>query len=180
MNNACNNEVLSQLEREIPRLRRYARFLTRDYNRADDLVQDCLLRAIENIDKWKPGTNLRSWLFVVQKNIFRNDLQRAKKESSWEPSNNNEQLVVPASQEARLVLLEVRDAFFQLSDEHREILLLVAIEGMKYGEAALILDIPVGTVRSRLCRARLALNKLIEIREDSEELPVDRLKQVSG
>lgn len=154
------DDPLSLLEDEIPRLRRYARYLTRDVVYADDLVQECLVRAVANIDSWQPGTNLRAWLLVILKNAFRNDLRRKKREQTvstdlpdgFGPS-------VAAGQEARMALLEVRDAFLDLSEEHREILLLVAVEGLQYEEAAIILDVPIGTVRSRLARARQALRQ---------------------
>lgn len=154
------DDPLSLLEDEIPRLRRYARYLTRDAVYADDLVQECLVRAVANIDSWQPGTNLRAWLLVILKNAFRNDLRRKKREQTvstdlpdgFGPS-------VAAGQEARMALLEVRDAFLDLSEEHREILLLVAVEGLQYEEAAIILDVPIGTVRSRLARARQALRQ---------------------
>ena len=72
-------EILKEIEAEIPRLRRFARYLTNNSEIADDLVQDALLRAIENLDKWQLGTNLRAWLFVILKNVFRNDLRRSKR-----------------------------------------------------------------------------------------------------
>ncbi len=161
MNEQDRSVVLGNIETEIPRLRRYARYLVRDIECADDLVQDCLVRAIEHIDQWKPGTNLRAWMFVILKNVFLNELQRSKRETpnEW---RHDEEFIVPAAQEARLTLLEIQDAFFKLSDEHREILLLIAIEGLKYEEASLVLEIPVGTIRSRLSRARRALSNLIE------------------
>ncbi len=154
--------ALNGIEDEIPRLRRFARYLTRDPDYADDLVQECLIRAVEKIDSWQPGTNLRAWLLVILKNVFRNDLRKKGREVSFSPQEDSDLTVaVPAAQDARMALLEVRDAFLKLSEEHREILLLVAIEGLKYEEAAVVLDVPVGTVRSRLSRARLALRDLL-------------------
>lgn len=156
------SDVLDQLEQEIPRLRRYARYLARDVDYADDLVQECLVRAIARIDSWEPGTNLRAWLLVILKNVFRNDWRRTKRETAAKadlPIHFDSSVV--ASQDATMALLEVRDAFLELSDEHREILLLVAVEGLQYEEAAIVLDVKVGTVRSRLSRARLALREAI-------------------
>ena len=156
------DETISHIEDEIPRLRRFARYLVRDIDYADDLVQECLLRAIKNIDSFEPGTNLRAWLLVILKNVFRNDLRKSGREVAYDPQDDNDLTVaVPAAQDARMALLEVREAFLKLSEEHREILLLVAIEGLKYEEASVVLDVAVGTVRSRLSRARLALRDLI-------------------
>lgn len=152
--------TLDEMVKEIPRLRRFARYLTKDNNRADDLVQDCLVRAIDNIDKWQPGTNLRAWMFVILKNIFRNDLRTLTRERPSDNIEESEVLAIPAAQDTRMAFLELKKNFMSLSTEHREILLLVAIEGFTYEEAADILGVPIGTIRSRLSRARNALREL--------------------
>jgi RNA polymerase sigma-70 factor (ECF subfamily) len=153
-------DILSLIEAEIPHLRRFARYLARDIDRGDDLVQECLTRAIAKNDTWTPGTNLRAWLFTILKNCHINDLRRARR--AEEMPDEHPLLTVPANQDAHMGLLEVRDAYLRLSDEHREVLLLVAIEGLQYDEAAAILNVPVGTVRSRLSRARQALRESLE------------------
>jgi RNA polymerase sigma-70 factor, ECF subfamily len=147
--------VLPLIEAEIPHLRRFARYVVRDVDRADDLVQECLTRAIAKLHTWTPGTNLRAWLFVILKNCHINEVRRHR--PTTEIPNDHPLLNVPANQDAHVNLLEVRDAFLRLSDEHREVLLLVAIEGLQYEEASAILGVPLGTVRSRLSRARQAL-----------------------
>lgn len=155
--------TLQALEAEIPRLRRFARYLVNDADYADDLVQECLVRAIDKIESWRPGTNLRAWLFVILRNVFRNDIRKSGREVSVEEHSDHDTTVaVPAAQDARMALLEVRDAFQQLNREHREVLLLVAVEGLTYEEASTVLDVPVGTVRSRLSRARSTLHDLLE------------------
>jgi RNA polymerase sigma-70 factor (ECF subfamily) len=155
--------TIDLIEKEIPRLRRYARYLARDADRADDLVQECLTRAITKIESWTPGTNLRAWLFVILRNCHINEVRRGQRTSlSGEMSSDYDVVPTPASQEAHISLLEVRDAYLNLSEEHREVLLLVAIEGLQYEEAAAILAIPVGTIRSRLSRARQALRDALE------------------
>jgi RNA polymerase sigma-70 factor (ECF subfamily) len=155
--------TLDLIEAEIPRLRRYARYLARDADRADDLVQECLMRAIARVDSWTPGTNLRAWLFVILRNCHINEVRRGQRISLvGETTTDYEVVPTPASQEAHVSLLEVRDAYLNLSEEHREVLLLVAIEGLQYEEAAAILEIPVGTIRSRLSRARQALRDALE------------------
>jgi RNA polymerase sigma-70 factor (ECF subfamily) len=147
--------VLPLIEAEIPHLRRFARYVVRDVDRADDLVQECLTRAIAKLHTWTPGTNLRAWLFVILKNCHINEVRRQR--PTTEIPNDHPLLNVPANQDAHVNLLEVRDAFLRLSEEHREVLLLVAIEGLQYEEASAILGVPLGTVRSRLSRARQAL-----------------------
>jgi RNA polymerase sigma-70 factor (ECF subfamily) len=156
-------DILSLIEAEIPHLRRFARYLARDIDRGDDLVQECLTRAIAKNDTWTPGTNLRAWLFTILKNCHINDLRRARRAD--EMPDEHPLLTVPANQDAHVGLLEVRDAYLRLSDEHREVLLLVAIEGLQYDEAAAILNVPVGTIRSRLSRARQALRAALETPE---------------
>jgi RNA polymerase sigma-70 factor (ECF subfamily) len=157
------SKVFDLIEAEIPRLRRFARYLVRDRDRADDLVQECLTRAIAKIDSWTPGTNLRAWLFVILRNCHINEVRRGQRLSSLgEMSSDYELMPTPASQEAHMSLLEVRDAYLKLSEEHREVLLLVAIEGLQYEEAAEILAVPIGTIRSRLSRARQSLRDTLD------------------
>jgi RNA polymerase sigma-70 factor, ECF subfamily len=155
--------TIDLIEAEIPRLRRYARYLAREADRADDLVQECLTRAIAKIDSWTPGTNLRAWLFVILRNCHINEVRRGQRISLiGEMSSDYDVVPTPAGQEAHISLLEVRDAYLNLSEEHREVLLLVAIEGLQYEEAAAILQIPVGTIRSRLSRARQTLRDALD------------------
>ncbi len=158
-----HRETIGALEAEIPRLRRFARYMTRDADYADDLVQECLARAIANIASWQPGTNLRAWLFVILKNVFRNDKRREKHEIAHLNRIENDAVsTAPAQQHAQLMLSEIQEAFLLLSEDHREVLMLIAIEGLRYEEAAQILNISVGTVKSRLSRARNALRTLVD------------------
>ncbi len=158
------DDVLQHIEQEIPRLRRYARYLRREPDHADDLVQECLSRAIAKIDTWQPGTNLRAWLFVILRNCHINEIRREQRVVSLEDESpaSEPALSVPGSQETRVALAEVHRAYLSLSEEHREVLLLVAIEGLQYEEAAEILEVPLGTVRSRLSRARQALRQALD------------------
>src|SRR5919106_4866902 len=158
------HDVLQRIEQEIPRLRRYARYLRREPDHADDLVQECLSRAIAKINTWQPGTNLRAWLFVILRNCHINEIRREQRVVSLddEAPASEPTLTVPGSQETRVALAEVRNAYLSLSEEHREVLLLVAIEGLQYEEASAILEVPLGTVRSRLSRARQALRQALE------------------
>lgn len=148
---------------EMPRLRRYAHHLVSDADRADDLVNECLVRALTKLDSWQPGTNLRAWLFVILRNCLYDEHRRSKRRPTVHDEVPEDQLpTVSGGQEARVVLDEVDEAFARLCADHRAILHLVAIQGHRYADAADRLHIPVGTVRSRLSRAREALREALD------------------
>ena len=154
------------LRAEIPSLRRYARALTRDIELADDLVQSCLTRAIAKQHLWQPNSNVHAWLFTILHNEHVNYVRRSARSPNTVPIDTATPLgsVKPAA----LDVLELRDlstAIGKLRDEEREALLLVGLEGMGYNEAASILGIPIGTVRSRLSRSREHLRILMGIKE---------------
>jgi RNA polymerase sigma-70 factor (ECF subfamily) len=164
-----NKPAFRQIEAEIPRLRRFARYLARDIDLADDLVQECLLRAVSRIDTWEPGTNLRAWLLAILRNVFLSELRRVRRspvhsepdEGRLSAAQEKASATHQCEPEFVIYLASVQCAFDRLSEEHREILALVAIEDLTYEEAAAVLDIPIGTVRSRLSRARTALRELM-------------------
>src|SRR5271157_1239631 len=115
-----HRETISAMRGEIPRLRRFARYMTRDADYADDLVQECLTRAIANIGSWQPGSNLRAWLFVILKNVFLNDRRRAQHDMAYRCQvEAAPPLVAGAGQHYCAVLSEVEDAFQRLSGDHR-------------------------------------------------------------
>jgi RNA polymerase sigma-70 factor (ECF subfamily) len=156
------NDFTRLLEAEIPRLRRYARALTRDHGRADDLVQSCLTRAITKQHLWQADTDLRAWLFTILHNQHVNDVRRAVREGISVPFDDMvPTLTVQSNATAVLQLRDLEAAIARLPQEQRQVILLVGLEGMSYEDAASILDIPVGTVRSRLSRARDHLRKLM-------------------
>ena len=162
----------------IPRLRRYARVLTGDATRADDLVQDTLARAWEKRRLWQAGTDLRAWLFTVMHNVFVNQRALARREarnvsleSEGEPGDIWH-LAVRPGQQAHVELREMLAQVAQLPAEQREVLVLAAVEELKYEEIAEVLDIPVGTVMSRLSRAREKLRRFAS--EPSAALKVVR------
>lgn len=152
-------QLLQELEQLIPRLRRYARSLTRDETRADDLVQDTLIRAIDKLHLFEPGTNLVAWLFTIMRNIHINALRSAKWEREQDPADL--ELPVPGLQLSNLALRDLARAMGALPDDQRETVLLVAVEGLAYQDAAEIMNVPIGTVRSRLSRARSRLRQLM-------------------
>ncbi len=145
---------------EIPRLRRYARALTGDASRADDLVQDTLERALSRWLLWRPG-NLRAWLFTIMHNIFVNQLRSAG-HLDYRPDELLPDLPVRAEQEDGLVLRDLDRALQQVPAEQREALLLVTLEELSYAEAAKVLGVPVGTIMSRLFRARERLRSALQ------------------
>jgi RNA polymerase sigma-70 factor (ECF subfamily) len=149
----------------IPRLRRYARVLTGEATRADDLVQDTLARAWEKRRLWQAGTDLRAWLFTVMHNVFVNQRALARREAlnvsiDAEDAGEVWQIAVRPNQQLRVELSEVLASVGRLPAEQREVLLLAAVEELKYGEIAAVLDVPIGTVMSRLSRAREKLRRM--------------------
>jgi len=155
-------DICRKIEEEIPRLRRYARALTRDINAADDLVQDCLTRALSKVHLWQTGTDLRAWLFTILHNQYVNHVRRAVREGSAVGLSDSEPLLTSApNQGKRLELRDLERAIAKLPEEQRSVLLLVGLEGMRYEEVAAVLDVPVGTIRSRLSRGREMLRQLM-------------------
>lgn len=161
----------SEIAAEIPRLRRYARALTRDVAAADDLVQDCLTRALGKLHLWQSGTDLRAWLFTILHNQYVNYVRRSVREGAAVGLSDSEPLLTrPAHQGQRLELRDLERAIAKLPEEQQSAILLVGLEGMRYEEVAAVLGVPVGTIRSRLSRGREALRKLVGIDPDESEL----------
>jgi RNA polymerase sigma-70 factor (ECF subfamily) len=163
------NDFARLLEEQIPRLRRYARALTRDVTRADDLVQSCLVRAIAKQHLWERGTNLRAWLFTILHNQHVNDVRRGAREGTTVELEEAPQLTVESNAITALELRDLEKAIAKLSSEQREVILLVGLEGMAYEEVATVLQVPVGTVRSRLSRGRDQLRRLMGAEEEDGE-----------
>jgi RNA polymerase sigma-70 factor (ECF subfamily) len=157
------------IEAEIPRLRRYARTLTRDATAADDLVQDCLARALGKLHLWQEATDLRAWLFTILHNQYVNYVRRAVREGVAVGLRETEPMLTRAPhQDKRLELRDFERAIAKLPEEQRSVILLIGLEGMRYEEVAEILDVPVGTVRSRLSRGRDSLRRLMGIVPDRQ------------
>jgi RNA polymerase sigma-70 factor (ECF subfamily) len=150
----------------LPRLRRFARGLTGSEEEADDLVQAACERAIQRIGQWQPGTRLDSWMFRIMQNLWIDAIRMGKlrgshlsivdTEGHQTPGMDGEQATMN-----RLTLEAVRRGVQRLPPDQRSVLLLVCVEGHSYKETADTLGIPVGTVMSRLSRARLALNRMV-------------------
>ena len=158
------SELYCLVEQEIPRLRRYARALMRASDRADDLVQDTLLRAFTKLHLWQPGTDIRAWLFTILHNQYVNTVRREAREAvlvDIEHQHIASTMVATTDPTARRQMVELDQALARLSAEQREVLLLVGLEGLDYESVAQILGVPVGTVRSRLSRGRERLRELL-------------------
>jgi len=160
----------AELQECISPLRKFAFVLTRDSERADDLVQDCLERALVKADLFD-GSNLRSWLFTMCKRVFLNQLRKTKSQGVAVPAEDAPQskLALKPDQDMKMHARDVADCFRKLPGRDQKILALVTIEGLKYEEVAAVLDVPVGTVRSRLSRARTRLRALTEHDETGTE-----------
>ena len=159
------NDFGQMVEAEIPRLRRYARALTRDVVRADDLVQSCLTRAVAKQHLWQYGTDLRAWLFTIMHNQHVNDVRHGVREGISVEVGEAPQLTVQSNAMPTLELRDLERALAKLPHEQREVILLVGLEGMRYDQVAEILNVPIGTVRSRLSRGRDQLRMLMGMEE---------------
>jgi RNA polymerase sigma-70 factor (ECF subfamily) len=148
----------------IPRLRRFARALGGSREAADDLVQDTLERAWAKRHLWQAGTNLRAWLFAVMHGVYVNGARRRRPAESLDALEDSapERADHGASAETAIAVRELREALLRLPDEQRQVLLLVGLEQFSYAEAAAVLEVPIGTVMSRLARGRERLRQLLE------------------
>ncbi|HSV17849.1 MAG TPA: sigma-70 family RNA polymerase sigma factor [Casimicrobiaceae bacterium] len=160
----------------IPRLRRYARVLTGESTRADDLVQETLARAWEKRRLWAAGTDLRAWLFTIMHNVFVNQRATARRDSQSVSLDDDEngvarELSVRPNQHLRVEIAEIAREVARLPSEQREVLVLAAVEELRYEEIASVLSIPIGTVMSRLSRAREKLRRALD-HEPSENVPL--------
>lgn len=147
---------------QIPHLRRYALALVGDRDRADDLVQDCLERAWSRLGLWRRDGNIRAWLFTIMHNLNANAVRKAKRRPRHDPIDDAlpPPAVAPA-QDDRLELGALRDALGGLPEEQRAVVLLIGLEQLRYDEVATILDLPIGTVMSRLHRGRERLRRAL-------------------
>jgi len=154
------SDFFDQVEACVPALRRYARALTRNADLADDLVQDCLERAVSRRGLFRPTGPVRAWLFTILLNLHRNSLRASQRRGETVDIDTIPEPSAPAPQPGHVALVELARAIETLPLEQKEALLLVTLEGLAYHEAAAVLNIPMGTLMSRLGRARAALRVL--------------------
>jgi RNA polymerase sigma-70 factor (ECF subfamily) len=157
---AVDPQLRRELAALLPRLTRYARSLTHDLVNAEDLVQESLSRALEKIHLWRPGTDLRAWLFTIVHHQYVNEVRRTAREKTV-PFGDRDQALEPG-QTTHLELRDLARAFDALSSGQKSAIMLVAVNEMQYEEAALLLNLPLGTVRSRVSRGRDNLRQLTD------------------
>jgi len=166
------NELRDDILASVPSLRAFAISLSGNGDRADDLVQETLLRAIANIDSFQPGSNLPAWLFTILRNLFRSDYRKRRREVEDSEGNYAKTLKTQPSQSAHLEFEEFRVALEKLPQDQREALILVGASGFSYEDAAAICGCAVGTIKSRVCRARDRLALIFA----EGVLPKDRMR----
>ena len=153
----------TELLQETENLKKFALKLTRNEADAEDLLQSTILRALEKKDMFNEGTKLFSWTSRIMYNMFVSNWRRKSKfESQYDPEPYINAETTEAAQDIKVEVASVNEAMKQLTDEHRNVLVMVCVQGMPYQEVADSLDIPIGTVRSRLSRARLQLQDIMD------------------
>lgn len=158
----------------VPSLRAFAMSLCGSVDRADDLVQETLTRAIANIDSFEPGTNMSAWLFTILRNLFRSEYRKRRREVEDSDGRHAESLKSHPEQPGRLEFEELRNALARLPADQREALILVGASGFSYEEAAAICDCAVGTIKSRVNRARTRLAEQLAI-DSADDFGPDRM-----
>jgi RNA polymerase sigma-70 factor (ECF subfamily) len=153
MDAALRTQVLEFL----PAVRAFARSLTRNRTEADDLVQETLLKALSNMDKFDPGTNLRAWLFTILRNTYYTEIRKRRRENDGMAALAQQDTNIGPSQEWSSTLTSLKDALALLPDDQREALVLVGAAGLSYEEAAEVCGCALGTIKSRVNRARAKL-----------------------
>jgi len=157
----------------VPRLRAFAISLCGNVDRADDLVQETLLRALSHIEQFEPGTNMPAWLFTILRNLFRSDYRKRRREVEDDDGSYAETLKSQPEQSGRLEFDELPGALAKLPADQREALILVGASGLSYEGAAQICGCPIGTIKSRVNRARGRLAELLSI-ESVDDLGPDQ------
>jgi RNA polymerase sigma-70 factor, ECF subfamily len=158
-------EPREALVQHLSSLRAFAMSLTRNRASADDLVQDTIVKAWTNIEKFAVGSNLQAWLFTILRNTYYSSLRKGRRELPDPEGIHAQRLFVRPDHDGRLAFADFQRAFDQLSDEHREVLTLVGASGFSCEEAAVTMGVAVGTVKSRASRARKRLSELMGMAE---------------
>jgi RNA polymerase sigma-70 factor (ECF subfamily) len=179
-------DVEAMLLDVIPHLRAFARSLTRNRDQADDLTHDAVVRALAAIDQFTPGTNFKAWMFTILRNLYYNECRKRWIKSTPLDEMGGDEPSIGPSQEANLEFNDFRRAFWQLNADQREVLILVGASGFSYEEAAEVCNCRVGTVKSRVSRARAELKQILEqgnlpgSRSDAAPLQPDGLEEFLG
>ncbi len=165
---SLSHELRANLLKTIPHLRAFAISLCGSVDQADDLVQDTVLRGLNHLDRFEPGSNLQAWLFTILRNQFHTSFRKRRREVEDPDGIMAGMLSTLPEQEGHLDLSDLQKALAQLSVEHREVLLLIGAEGLSYQEAAGIVGTNVGTVKSRMNRARSRLAELLHVKDEDD------------
>jgi RNA polymerase sigma-70 factor (ECF subfamily) len=169
-------DLRDELLKTLPHLRAFAISLSGSLDRADDLVQETLARALANVDRFQPGTCLQAWLFTILRNLFHTEFRKRRREVEDPDGVMASRLSVMPNQTGRLEFQDLRVALAKLPADQREALLLVSAEGFSYEETAQITGAQLGTIKSRVNRARTRLAELMNV-NDPDDLGPDRLVQ---
>jgi RNA polymerase sigma-70 factor (ECF subfamily) len=170
---SLNPSVRDAMLSAVPSLRAFAISLCGNVDRADDLVQETLLRAWANIHSFEPGTNMSAWLFTILRNLFRSEYRKRRREVPDGDGAYAETMKTQPEQSSRVEFEEFRTALNKLPTDQREALILVGASGLSYEEAAQICGCPIGTIKSRVNRARGRLAELLSI-ESVDDLGPDQ------
>jgi RNA polymerase sigma-70 factor (ECF subfamily) len=163
-----SDELRASLLKAIPHLRAFAVSLTGKMDQADDLVQEAIMRGLNKLDTFTPGTDLQAWLFTILRNHFYTSLRKRRREVEDPDGVMAGLLSAPPEQHGHLDLDDLRTAVGKLPVEQREVLLLIGAEGMSYEEAAAICGTKIGTIKSRMNRARIRLAELLHVTDEND------------
>ncbi|PJI84477.1 RNA polymerase sigma-70 factor (ECF subfamily) [Yoonia maricola] len=155
-----------ELVTHLPALRAFALSLTRNRATADDMMQDAVLKAWTNMDKFEAGTNMRAWLFTILRNNYYSSRRKLNREVADVDNAFSDTLSVKPDHDGRLQMMDFKVAFEQLADEHREALILVGASGFSYDDAAEMCGVATGTMKSRVNRARAKLTEILQLDDD--------------
>jgi len=162
----ADNDLQALLVSTVPNLRAFANSLCGDPTRSDDLVQDTLVKAWTNLARFEKGTNLKAWLFTILRNTYFSELRKRRNEIEDADGAHAERMSVLPDQQVHMDVVDFKKAFRSLNDDQKEVLLLVGAEGFSYIEAAKIAGVAIGTVKSRVNRARAALTKSLGLKAE--------------
>jgi RNA polymerase sigma-70 factor, ECF subfamily len=177
---SSSDEFRQQLVAAIPRLRAFSMSLTSRGATADDLVQETLMKAWKHQDSFKPGTNLRAWLFTILRNEFYSQLRKRKREVEDVDDLFSSRVSVLAEQDGHLEMAELRAALNKLPEDQREAIVLVGASGFSYEEAAEICNVAVGTIKSRVNRARTKLASMLQFDSSNTAAGANDVTGASG
>lgn len=175
---SLDSSVRDTILAAVPSLRAFAISLCGNVDRADDLVQETLLRALANIDSFQPGTNMSAWLFTILRNLFRSEYRKRRREVEDTDGSYAESMKSQPEQHSRVEFQEFREALSKLPPDQREALILVGASGFSYEEAADICECAVGTIKSRVNRARTRLAQLLSIESMNDFGPDQSVRAV--